>query len=228
MMKIINGIVGINIRQSKSAYIITAILILAAIANEIVLSVVFGPHDTNMMALNNYLYILPLLIAIFVPARNFSKLINLGAKRMDFFKSSAFTYLYAAAAVTAASLALELIFGGMARTNADWLLSLFEVFGFMRNGPAAAYFQMAAFLLLFCCVLHTLTLVQGRWYGWALDAAIIAVISVFTPIAPLRTALGWFFTMIIFHDSALVQILSCLVLGAVVYAASLIPLTSKT
>jgi hypothetical protein len=33
--------------------------------------------------------------------------------------------------------------------------------------------------------------------------------------------------MILFHNSAIVQILSCLVLGAAVYALSLIPIKSK-
>jgi hypothetical protein len=147
--------------------------------------------------------------------------------RMDFFISAGLTYLCAAATVTVISLAMELFLGGPGQENIDWLFSLFEVFGFKRNGPGTAFLRMTAFLLLFCCVLHTLTLVQGRWYGWVIDGLLIAIISVFTPIAPLRAALGWFFTMIIFHDSALVQILSCIVLSAAVYAASLIPIKNK-
>ena len=56
---------------------------------------------------------------------------------------------------------------------------------------------------------------------------IVAIISVFTPIAPLRAALAWFFNMIIFHDAATIQILSCLIVGVALYAASLVPIKRK-
>ncbi len=112
-------------------------------------------------------------------------------------------------------------------TQGGGVLALLDVFGFMANGPIVAFIQMWAFLILFCCVLHTLTLIQGRWYGWAVNVLIIAIISIFTPIALLRDVLGWFFNMIIFHDIAIVQILSCLVLGIAVYCSSLIPIRSK-
>jgi hypothetical protein len=86
---------------------------------------------------------------------------------------------------------------------------------------------MFALLLLTSCVAHTLTLVQGHWYGWLADALIVAVIAVFTPIAPLRAALGWFLDLIVFNDLAIVQILSCVVLGAAVYVAGLIPIRTR-
>jgi hypothetical protein len=102
-----------------------------------------------------------------------------------------------------------------------------EVFGFMARGPVIAFLQMFAFLLMLCCVLHTMTLIQGYWYGWVVDLLIVTIISVFTPIAPLRIWLVRFFNLIIFGSNVTVQILSCLVLGAVVYCASIIPIKSK-
>jgi hypothetical protein len=102
-----------------------------------------------------------------------------------------------------------------------------EVFGFMARGPVIAFLQMFAFLLMFCCVLHTMTLIQGYWYGWVVDVLIVTIISVFTPIAPLRKWLVRFFNLIIFGSNVTVQILSCLVLGTVVYCASIIPIKSK-
>jgi hypothetical protein len=220
-MKTILGITKVNLRNSKNAYIVGGIILLLGLA-DVILWAAIDPSEENSIAIGNYLFMLPLFIAIFTPAQNFSKLINLGAKRMDFFKSGIVVYGIACAAVSLVSLILYYAFD-----RAICLFSLYDVFGFMRHGPVVAFFQMTAFLSLFCVILHTLTLSQGRWYGFAADVLIVAIISVFTPIAPLRAALGWFFTMIIFHDAALAQILSCVVLGAVVYCGSLIPIKTR-
>ncbi len=79
------GMVKVNLRQSKIAYWITGLLLLLIIANEITMIAVFGLEDYFSLAIGNYLYLLPLLTAIFIPALNFSKLINLGGKRKEFF-----------------------------------------------------------------------------------------------------------------------------------------------
>lgn len=221
------GMMKINLRQSKIAYSIIGLLILLVIASDITTMMIFGLEDSHTIAIGNYLYLLPLLMAIFIPAMNFSKLINLGGDRKDFFYSSILTYVTAITFVTLINLVLHFTVDRILLNKVAGLIDLLNVFSFMAQGPIVAFFQMGAFLFLFCCVLHTLTLIQGRWYGWVVDILIIAIISVFTPIAPLRATLVWFFNMIIFHEIAIVQILSCLVLGAVVYCASLIPIKSK-
>jgi hypothetical protein len=220
-MKTILGMTKVNLRNSQNAYIVGGIILLLGLT-DVILWAAIDPSEENSMAIGNYLFMLPLFIAIFTPAQNFSKLINLGAKRMDFFKCGIVVYGVVCAAVSLIGLILYYAFD-----SAICLFSLYDVFGFMRRGPVIAFFQMTAFLSLFCVILHTLTLSQGRWYGWVADVFIVAVISVFTPIAPLRAALGWFFTMIIFHEAAPVQILSCVILGAVVYCGSLIPIKTR-
>ncbi|MDR0877945.1 MAG: hypothetical protein LBN21_07815, partial [Treponema sp.] len=203
------------------AYIAGGIILLLGVT-DVILWATIDPSEENSIAIGNYLFMLPLFMAIFTPAQNFAKLMNLGGTRMVFFKSSILVYGLACAAVSLVSLILY-----YAIDNAIAIFSLYDVFGFMRRGPVAAFFQMSLFLLLFCTALHTLTLSQGRWYGFAADVLIIAIISVFTPIAPLRAVLGWFFTMIIFHEAAPMQMLSCIVLGAVIYCGSLIPIKTK-
>lgn len=226
-MNSVKGIVKLNLRQSKTAYLITAILLTLGITSVIVSLVIPGAGGNESLSVWNYLLILPLLMSIFVPAQNFTKTMNLGGKRRDFFKASVLTYLPVVAACSLAGVIWNLSIDRLLLRRTAFVLSLFDVFGFSRNGMAVAFIQMTAFLLLFCCVLHTLTLIQGHWYGWAADVMIAAIISVFTPIAPLRAALVWFFNMIIFHELAIVQILSCVVLGTAVYLASLIPIRTK-
>jgi hypothetical protein len=235
-VKALKSIVKINLRQSKTACLIVGIVLFVTIV-QIIIRIIFRLPGGDM-ALGDYLILLPLFMSIFIPAQNFSKLLNLGCRRIDFFKGCLLTYVVAAFLTALAALVLWLVIDPVQLffTSDLWpasdpgeptLYNLFDVFGFVRNGAAVALIQMFAFLLLVSCAAHTLTLIQGRWYGWLADALLIAVISVFTPIAPLRAALVWFFNMIIFHDLAAVQILSCLVLGAAVYCAGLIPIRTK-
>ncbi|MDR1540928.1 MAG: hypothetical protein LBU32_23585 [Clostridiales bacterium] len=182
------GIVKLNLKYSKTPYIVIGIHLLVFFANTIVMLAIFG--NTGEMAVGNYLYLLPVLMAIFSPAQNFSKILNLGGKRADVFKGNILTYTIICAAVSALVMLLTYTVDTATRGNPESVPTLADVFGFTANGGAVAFVQTFAFLLLFSCVLHTLTLANTRWYGWVADVLIVAVISVFTPIAPLRAALG--------------------------------------
>jgi hypothetical protein len=237
-MKTANAIAKINFKQTKAAYVTIGVCFLSTIVNIVVNKIVdgyiYGVHDgatPEYMPFGNYMYMLPLLMGIFVPALNFTRLMNLGSKRMDFFKGSLPTYMAASA--------FAALFGVLSYYTLDYTLdrhllgepidtmNLLDVFGFIQHGPVVAFLQMLAFLLLLSATAHTLMLSQSHWYGWVADVLIVAVIGVFTPIAPLRAALVWFFNMIIFNNVAVVQIASCLILGAAIYALSLFPIRGK-
>lgn len=227
-MNTIWGITRINLKQARTEYLIVGILFGTGLASDIITRIIFELGGGGM-ALGNYLVLLPLLMGIFIPAKKFSKLLNLGCTRRDFFMGCLPTYIAAACFTTLICLVLWRTLDPvlLPYSTEPSLFNLFEVFGFARNGLVVAFLQMLAFLFLTACTAHTLTLVQGRWYGWLTDALMIAIISVFTPIAPLRAALAWFFKMIIFHDLAIVQILSCVVVSAAVYCAGIIPIRTK-
>ena len=226
-MKTTHGMIRVNIGQAKTAYWVAGIVFLLGLANTITDYFIPGSMNNSIVAIGNFLFLLPIFMGILIPAKNFTKLMNLGGKRMDFWKSCLPVYVLAALAVSLVSLVLCKFLNPVILHRIGGVMDLFDVFGFMGHGIVAAFFQMSAFLFLAACVAHTLTLIQGRWYGWIVDVLIVAIISVFTPITVLRSALVWFFHMIIFHNSAIVQIVSCVVLGAVVYALSLIPIKSK-
>ena len=216
---------GINFRSIRLAYIFTAIVMLTIILQDIVMFIlsatgVVNFYDENStVALGNYFFLIIIFGAIFIPSLNFRKMMNLGGKRADFFNGCAVTYVIMAAVIsltnilffyTYSRLVLVLLYGG-------GTLDVMRVFNWMANGPVVAFFRQFAFLLLLAAVLHTLTAAQDKWYGWAADVLIVAIISVFTPIAPLRAALAWFFNLITFHPNAIVQISACLVLSVLVY-----------
>jgi hypothetical protein len=104
--------------------------------------------------------------------------------------------------------------------------NLLDVFGFMQHGAVVAVLQMTCFLFFCSCAAHTLTLVQGRWYGWVTDAVIITLVCLLG-IPQIQVGWGWFFQMVIFHNLAFVQIAFCIALGAAIYAASLVPIKAK-
>lgn len=226
-MKTALNMAKIGLKQTKISYYIVGVVLLLSIAGDIITTAILGPGSDNTIAVGDYLYLLPLLLAILIPARHFTKLMNLGGQRVDFFKSCIMAYLSVIAIVTLVSTVLYPTLYPLLLNSGMDIIILMDVFGFWAHGPVLAFIQMFAFLTLSCCVLHTLTLIQGRWYGWVVDVLIIAIISIFTPYASLRVALAWFFNLIIFHNDAIVQILLCLILGAAVYSASLIPIKSK-
>jgi hypothetical protein len=227
-MKAIIGMAKVNWRHSQTAYLITGICFVVGNIQYII-ELMVNPEGNMTIPVGNYLYLLPVCMGVFVIAHNFPKLMNLGGKRLDFFISGIITYLPIAAGASLMSIVTRCTIDKwmLANSRMAGFLDLYDVFGFMERGAVVAFFQMTSFLLLLSITAHTLTLIQGRWYGWATDTIIIAIIAVFTPIAPLRAALVWFFDMIIFHDFAIVQILSCLLLGAAIYCASIVPIKSK-
>ena len=227
-MKTIIGMAKINWRHSKVAYLITGITFAVGFLQYII-DLTVNPPDNVIFSAGNYMYLLPLCMGIFVAALNFPKLMNLGGKRMDFFKSGFITYLVISAASSLVCMATYFTVNKWMLSNSRiaGMLDLYDIFGFMSRGAIIAFFQAAAFMLLIAVTAHTLTLIQGIWYGWVTNVVIIAIISVFTPIAPLRAALVWFFNMIIFNKNAALQIISCLITGIVIYSASIVPIKSR-
>jgi hypothetical protein len=220
------NIAKINLKESKTAFLITGILVVVQFIN-MLLAGLIAPGESQSLAIGDYFYLFPVLIAILIPATHFSKIMHLGGKRKDFFKSCIIAYIPATAAAAFITTVLQFtIYLPLANRGIN-MFSVAEVFGFASRGPIICFLQTFAFFIMFCSVLHTLTLVQGHFYGWAVDVIIIAIISVFTPIPPLRAALVWFFNLIIFDNNVVLQILACLIIAAAVYSLSIIPIRAK-
>jgi len=211
-------IAKINLRQIKPAYFITALVFLLMFTNEIISLLIVSSADNEILSSGNTFIILPIFAAIFIPSRNLRKIINLGGKRNDYFKGCIPVYAIISAFVTLIIILYYYTIDRFMMNYVHGVLNLIEVFGFIRRGPIVAFVQMFAFLFLFSVFIHTLTAAQDKWYGWAADIALVAIISVFTPIAPLRRTLVWFFRAIIFHPSALFQIAFCIILASALYA----------
>ena len=88
--------------------------------------------------------------------------------------------------------------------------------------------QQMCFLLLVMVFLHVLLSMQAHWYGWLTDAVLVAVICIYTPIAPLRAVLAGFFQAIMLNGNVLPHIAICLALSAALSLAGLAVLKRKT
>lgn len=223
------AIAKLNLKTIKVPYIITGGLLLLLIAQDIVqMLLLSGGADSGGSVTGNTLWLLIPLAAIVISARNFRRIVNLGGKRGNFFTGCFITYLILAAAVSLVNILLFYTYDQfLLNTRSFEILNLLSAFGWTAHGPVIAFFQQFAFFFLFAVFTHTLTALQDSWIGWAADILIIAVIAVFTPIEPLRAVLYNFFEMILFHPSALLQIITCIALAAGIYALTYPVLSRK-
>ena len=232
MCKKVWAITKINLKNIKAAYIITVIAAAGMLSNYIIDAIMAsrGFDMSGNISISAFwaLWILPILAAVLVPSRNFRRTVNLGGKRDNFFLGSAALYAVMAGVValvvTVFSYAIDAPLANSARYSE--ILTAQGVFGWTEYGPIAAFFQHFAFLLLFSSFAHTLTAIQDKWYGWAADVLIIAIISVFTPIAPLRSALTGFFRLILF-EAPLKHIPACLILATLIFSLNKLILARK-
>jgi len=243
MCKHIWSLAKVNLRHLQVPYAITGIVAGLMAVHTLVFVILHwrGVDVGNqaLISLGNFLWLLPLMAGIFIPARNFRRLINLGGKRGNFFWGSLMTYAILAAVVSLSNTAIFYVLDRpIINAEIFWpfypfypepfilgepghiggVANLLQVFGWSYNGVIVAFLQQFALLFLIGTFAHSFTAIQDKWYGWLTGVGLIAIISVFTPIAPLRAALVWFFNLIIFHDAAALQIVACIVLGMVIYS----------
>ena len=191
------------------------------IATNIIMLIVklSGTENIGYASIGTWLFMLVLLSAMSITPGNFYRIINLGGKRKNFFEGCILTYIILAFSVSVLN---TLIFytldvfmknlGILSQSN------IFETFNWVSHGVVVGCIMQFAFLLFIAALVHTVMSIRLRW-----STLVIFLIIVFTVILvkPLYNAVSQFFKIIFYHSNAFVQIISCLVLAAVIYAISL-------
>lgn len=214
-MTAIFSIVKRLLSSNKISFILTAIVVLCATSSgEVALS--------N----GNYTWLLTVLTPFFFVFYDFTKLMHLGASKRDYFFGCLISYGFLALCISLVNTVVHVLIDPV--YPAQTVINLMDVCRWTENGVLVAGLQQMFFLLLVMIFLHVLLSMQTRWYGWLTDAVLVAVICVFTPIAPLRAVLGGFFQIIMFNGSALLHIGVCLLLSAAFSLAGLAVLKRKT
>lgn len=214
-MTAIFSIVKRLLSSNKISFILTAIVVLCATSSgEVALS--------N----GNYTWLLTVLTPFFFVFYDFTKLMHLGASKRDYFFGCLISYGFLALCISLVNTVVHVLIDPV--YPAQTVINLMDVCRWTENGVFVAGLQQMFFLLLVMIFLHVLLSMQTRWYGWLTDAVLVAVICVFTPIAPLRAVLGGFFQIIMFNGSAVLHIGVCLLLSAAFSLAGLAVLKRKT
>lgn len=108
----------------------------------------------------------------------------------------------------------------------DYYIGCLISYGILAFG--ISFVNTMIHLLLVMIFLHVLLSMQPHWYGWLTDAVLVAIISIFTPIAPLRAVLGGFFQIIMLNSNAILHIGACLLLSIALSFVGLLVLKKKT
>jgi len=219
----------VNLRNIKVPYFVTMLYFgFMLIQNVAQLAIARSGVDMSTngeVSAGNSFYVLIVLAAIFIPAVNYSRIITLGGKRHYFLCGSLVTYGLLAIAASLANTAYHVVYDRYVIAAGYFDPNLFSggvgnlmvVFGWTSHGIVVVFLQQTAFMFLLAVVVHTVTAIQGKWYGWVANALIVAIIALLVSTAGPSPAL---LALAILHHNALLQIISCLVLAFALYALS--------
>lgn len=214
-MKATFAIVKRLLASNKISFIIMALVVLCATSSgDVVLS--------N----GNYTWLLAVMTPFFFVFYDYTKLMHLGASKRDYFFGCLISYGVLALGISLINTLIHLLIDPVYPAQA--VINMMDVCKWTENGIIIAGVQQMFFLLLVMIFLHVLLSMQPHWYGWMTDAVLVAIISIFTPIAPLRAVLGGFFQIIMLNSNAILHIGACLLLSIALSFAGLLVLKKKT
>ena len=214
-MTAIFAIVKRLLASNKISFIITALVALCATSS-----------GNVVLSNGNYTWLLAVLTPFFFVFYDFTKLMHLGASKKDYFSGCLISYGLLAFCISLVNTVIHLVIDPV--YSAQTVINLMDVCKWTENGIIAAGLQQMFFLLLVMIFLHVLLSMQTHWYGWLTDAVLVAIICVFTPIAPLRAVLAGFYQIIMLNRNAVLHICVCLLLSAALSLGGLVVLKRKT
>lgn len=214
-MTSIFAIVKRLIVSNKISFILTALVVLCATSS-----------GEAVLSNGNYTWLLAVLTPFFFVFYDFTKLMHLGASKRDYYIGCLISYGFLALCISLVNTGIHLWIDPV--YPAQTVINLMDVCKWTENGIAVAGFQQMFFLLLVMIFLHVLLSMQPHWYGWLTDAVLVAIICVFTPIAPLRAVLAGFFQLVMLNGNAAMHIGICLLLSAALSCGGLAVLKKTT
>ena len=214
-MTAIFAIVKRLLASNKISFIMTALVVLFATSSGDV-----------ALSNGNYTWLLAVLTPFFFVFYDFTKLMHLGASKKDYFFACLISYGFLAFCISLVNTLIHLWIDPV--YPAKTVINMMDVCKWTENGIVVAGLQQMFFLLLVMVFLHVLLSMQPYWYGWLTDAVLVAIICIFTPIAPLRAILAEFFQMIMLNGNAVLHIGICLLLSAALSFGGLVVLKRKT
>ena len=214
-MTAIFAIIKRLLASNKISFILTAAVVVCATSS-----------GETVLSNGNYTWLLAVMAPFFFVFYDFSKLMHLGASKKDYFTGCLISYGLLAFCISLVNTVIHLAIDPI--YPAQTVINMMDVCRWTENGIFVAAIQQMLFLLLAMIFLHVLLSMQAHWYGWLTDVVLVAIICIFTPIAPLRSVLSGFFRLIMLNGNAIMHIGICLLLSAALSLAGLVVLKRKT
>ena len=214
-MTAIFAIIKRLLASNKISFILTAAVVVCATSS-----------GETVLSNGNYTWLLAVIAPFFFVFYDFSKLMHLGASKKDYFIGCLISYGFLAFCISLVNTVIHLAIDPIYPAQA--VINMMDVCRWTENGIFVAAIQQMLFLLLVMIFLHVLLSMQAHWYGWLTDVVLVAIICIFTPIAPLRSVLSGFFRLIMLNGNAILHIGICLLLSAALSLAGLVVLKRKT
>ena len=214
-MTAIFAIIKRLLASNKISFILTAAVVVCATSS-----------GETVLSNGNYTWLLAVMAPFFFVFYDFSKLMHLGASKKDYFIGCLISYGFLAFCISLVNTVIHLVMDPIYPAQA--VINMMDVCRWTENGIFVAAIQQVLFLLLVMIFLHVLLSMQAHWYGWLTDVVLVAIICIFTPIAPLRSVLSGFFRLIMLNGNAILHIGICLLLSAALSLAGLVVLKRKT
>ena len=214
-MTAILAIIKRLLASNKISFILTAAVVVCATSS-----------GETVLSNGNYTWLLAVMAPFFFVFYDFSKLMHLGASKKDYFIGCLISYGFLAFCISLVNTVIHLAIDPI--YPAQTVINMMDVCRWTENGIFVAAIQQMLFLLLAMIFLHVLLSMQAHWYGWLTDAVLVAIICIFTPIAPLRSVLSGFFRLIMLNGNAILHIGICFLLSAALSLAGLVVLKRKT
>ena len=218
-MSAINAVVKRILSSNRLSFIITFVVVLCAVSSK----------DSSVALSNgNYFWLASLFIPFFSVLYAVPRLLHLGAEKRDCYIGSLCSYCVIALVVSLLNTFVCLFIDSINKSQT--VINLMNVCRWMENGVIIAFLQQAVFLLLLLLLMlfiHVMIELQYFWFGWLIDILLVAGLSVSMPIAPLRSMVASFFSIIMVNGNAIIQISSCLILSVLFAFISLVLIKRK-
>lgn len=208
-----------NLRLAKMPAIITLVFVAINLINQIVMLSVDIPK-TGILSTGNIFLLYAVLLPMFIPLAYFRRLISLGVKKKHFFRGTAVTYILTAAILAIINIIFYYIELAVIGNRVLLYMNILVVFNWFQHGIIGCFFYQFISYILLMYFINLLTISNDGFGGWIISGVTITIISVFTPIRPLRNALGAFLQTILFNPNLFLQFLYAIPLIAIMLFAT--------
>jgi len=214
-------IARINLKNLKIPYLITGTLTAVMLIRTAVTCIAVangGSAGSAEISGGCYLWLLPVLAAVFTPAVNFRRFINIGGRRDNFLWGSLLSYVIIAGGVSLLNLLIYYTFDRFVTAAGFFkygVINLINLYGWAQRGVFVSFIRQFVFLLLVAVAVHTLAAIQDRWYGVAVNL-LLAAVFIFLPVERLAAVMLWGFSLLLYHPNVVLQITVSLLLTALI------------